>query len=147
MNETVYTIREMESADYLSVAAVWRAVFDPLAITDETFAGICAQMQCDDRYRIFVAEKDGAVIGFVSTVESLALNLPGGYIHVNALAVLPEFRRCGIGKQLMERVETAAAARGVSQISLASGFKRTEAHAFYEHLGYKKSSYWLSKRI
>lgn len=147
MDMSTCIIREIESKDYLSVAAVWRAVFGPLTITDETFVEICTKMQTDSRYRIFIAEKDGSVVGFVTTVESLAMNLPNGYIKVNGLAVLPECRHCGIGKMLMERVENLAGERNISLIGITSGFQRTDAHAFYEHLGYKKSSFWLSKRV
>ena len=140
-------IREIESKDYLSVAAVWREVLGALEITDEAFVEICEKMKKDSRYCIFIAEKDGKIIGFVSTVEALAINLPNGYIKVNALAVLPEFRHCGIGKMLMERVEQLAGEHDISLIGIPSGFQRTKAHAFYEHLGYHKSSFWLSKRV
>ena len=53
----------------------------------------------------------------------------------------------GIGKMLMERVEELAKERGISMIGLASGFQRTEAHEFYERLGYQKTSFRFSKRI
>ena len=140
-------IRDLERRDYISLAAVWREVFGPL--TDEAVAGVCEKMEGDSRYRIFVAETDGKVTGFVTTVEALAINLPSGngYIKVNGLAVLPEFRHCGIGKMLMERVERLAGEREISLIGLASGFRRTDAHEFYEHLGYQKLSFWFRKTI
>jgi len=144
-NETI--IREIEAEDYLSVAAVWREALGSLTITDEAFAKTCDRMKADDRYCILVAEKSGKVIGFVSTVEALALNLENGYIKVNALAVSSEFKHKGIGKMLVEQVEKRALERNVSLIGITSGFQRTDAHAFYEHLGYKKSSFWLSKRL
>lgn len=138
-------IRDMESRDYLSIAAIWRDVFTP--VEDESVAGVCERMKGDGRYRIFVADMEGVVVGFVTTVEALSINLPDGYIKINGLAVLPEYRRQGIGKLLMERVEELARERGISLIGLASGFQRTEAHEFYEHLGYQKLSFWFRKRI
>ena len=147
MNISPCIIREIESDDYLSVASVWRAVFGPLTITDEAFVEICEKMKNDSRYRIYIAKKDDNIIGFVSTVESLAINLLNGYIKVNALAVLPEFRHCGVGKMLMERVERLAVERNISLIGITSGFQRTDAHEFYEHIGYQKTSFWLSKRV
>ena len=147
MKNSTCIIREIESKDYLSVAAVWREALGALEITDESFVETCEKMKSDSRYRIFIAEHEGYVIGFVSTVEALAINLPNGYIKVNALAVLPKFRHCGIGKMLMERVEQLAGEHDNSLIGITSGFQRAEAHAFYEHLGYHKSSFWLSKRV
>ena len=138
-------IRDMERRDYLSVAAVWRDVFNPL--TDEDLLKACESMEGDSRYRTFVADSGGDVVGFVTTVQTLALNMPNGYTKINGLAVLPEYRRRGIGKRLMERVEQLGAERGVSFIGLASGFNRTEAHEFYERLGYEKLSFWFRKRI
>ena len=135
-------IREIESRDYLRAAAVWREVYGFLPVSDETFVETCRKMQNDSQYHIFVAEKNGDVVGFVSIVEALAINLENGYIKVNALAVLSEHRHCGIGKMLMERVEKLAAEHNISLIGVSSGFQRTDAHAFYEHLGYQKNSFW-----
>ncbi|MFC7677771.1 hypothetical protein [Paenibacillus sp. GCM10028914] len=36
---------------------------------------------------------------------------------------------------------------GISSIILCSGFKRTDAHAFYVHNGYDKDSYCYDKMI
>ena len=64
-------IRDMEGRDCLAVAAVWRNVFTPL--TDEAVIEACKKMDGDSRYRIFVADIAGDVVGFVTTVEALAL--------------------------------------------------------------------------
>lgn len=135
---STFHIRDMESRDYMFVAAVWREVFGPLLLSDESVVSTCEKMKADSRYRVFVADIDGAVVGLVTTVESLAINLPNGFIKVNGLGVLPQFRNWGIGRMLMERVEKLAGERNISVVELGSGFQRTDAHAFYEHLGYRK---------
>ena len=140
-------IRDMESRDYMSVAAVWRDVFGPLPLADESVVSTCEKMKADSRYRVFVADIDGAVVGLVATVESLAINLPNGFIKVNGLGVLPQFQHRGIGRMLMERVEKLAGERNISVVEPGSGFQRTEAHTFYEHLGYRKNAFRFSKRI
>lgn len=141
------TIREIESKDYGSVAAIFRDVLGILQATDEAVTKTCEKMKDDNRYRTFVANMDGNVVGLATTVETLAFDHPNGYIKVNGLAVLPEFQRCGIGKMLMERVEKLAVERKASMIGLASGFQRTGAHEFYEHSGYQKLSFWFRKNI
>ena len=140
-------IREIESKDYTSVTAIWRDVLGFLSVTDEAVVKTYEKMKGDSRYCTFVADMNGAVVGFVTTVETLAIDYPNGYMKVNGLAVLPAFQYCGIGRMLMERVEELAGERNVSMIGLASGFQRTDAHAFYEHLGYQKLSFWFRKRI
>lgn len=138
-------VREIESKDYVSVAAIWRDVLGYSSVSTETVAETYEKMKGDNRYRTFVADVDGKVVGFATTVLTLAVDHPNGYIKLNGLAVLPEFQRCGIGKLLMKRVEKLTAECGSSYIGLASGFQRTNAHEFYEHLGYNKTSFYFRK--
>lgn len=140
-------IRKIESKDYTSVAAIWRDVLGFSSVTDKSVSETYEKMKGDDRYCTFVAEVNSAVVGFATTVETLAIDHPNGYMKLNGLAVLPAFQRCGIGKMLMERVEELAGERNISLIGLASGFQRTGAHKFYESLGYQKLSFWFRKEI
>jgi GNAT superfamily N-acetyltransferase len=140
-------IREIENKDYISVATLWRDVLGLLSVTDENVFETYEKMKGDNRYCTFVADVSGSVVGLVTTVETLAIDHPNGYIKVNGLAVLPEFQHRGIGKLLIERVEKLAGERNISLIGLASGFQRTNAHEFYEHLGYQKLSFWFRKII
>ena len=66
---------------------------------------------------------------------------------MNGIGVLPEYRRRGIGKMLMDRVEKMAVETGAPYIGLASGLGRTEAHAFYRSLGYRETSFWFRKNL
>ncbi len=117
------------------------------AATDENVTKTYERMKGDSHYRTFVADMDGNVVGFATTVEALAIGYPNGYIKMNGLAVLPEYQRRGIGKMLMEHVEKLAEERGASAVGLASGFGRTGAHGFYELLGYRKTSFYFRKNI
>ncbi len=140
-------IREIKSKDYKSVAILWRDVIGVSSVTDNMVTVTCEKMKDDHRYCTFVADVDGKIVGFVTTVETLAMDQPNGYIKVNGLAVLPEFQHHGIGKMLMERVEKLAHERKLSLIGLASGFQRIGAHEFYEYLGYQKLSFWFRKEM
>lgn len=140
-------IREIKSKDYKSVAILWRDVIGAISVTDKMVTVTCEKMKDDNRYCTFVADVNGKIVGFVTTVETLAMDQPNGYIKVNGLAVLPEFQHHGIGKMLMERVEKLAHERKISLIGLASGFQRIGAHEFYEHLGYQKLSFWFRKEM
>ena len=140
-------IREIKSKDYKFVAIFWRDVIGALSVTDKMVTETCEKMKDDNRYETYVADVDGKIVGFVTTVETLAMDQANGYIKVNGLAVLPEFQHHGIGKMLMERVEKLAHERKISLIGLASGVQRRGAHEFYEHLGYQKLSFWFRKGI
>lgn len=117
-----------------------------LSETDETVIKTFEKMKGDNRYSTFVADVN-KIVGFVTVVETLAIDQPNGYIKINGLAVLPEFQHCGIGKMLMERVERLADERNISLIGLASGFQRIGAHEFYERLGNETVTINLEKFI
>ncbi len=71
-------IREIESKDYISVAAIWRDVLGFSSVTDETVISTYEKMKNDTRYHTFVAEVNGDVVGFATTVETLAIDHPNG---------------------------------------------------------------------
>ena len=74
-----------------------------------------------------------------------------GWIHVQAtyllecdaraeiwgLVVADTARGTGIGRRLVEAAEEWAMMRGLGEMAVRSNHLRTEAHGFYEHLGYK----------
>ncbi len=73
----------------------------------------------------FIAEEDGKILGFA--VLDLRESL------INATYVSPETARRGIGRSLVEAMESAAVQSGVSQLHLNSTLN---ALPFYERLGY-----------
>ena len=139
-------IRKLQRQDYQAVAEIWRDVLD-IPVADGELCATYEKMDGDDRYATFVAEADGRVVGLVTTVTALAIGHPAGYTKVNGLGVLQEYRHIGIGRMLLNRAEEEAVANGTRYLGLASGFSREEAHRFYEHMGYRKTSYWFRKRL
>ena len=57
--------------------------------------------------------------------------------RITSLVVDPGHRQCGIGRLLVAAVEEFGRAHGCIRFEVTSGDHRPEAHAFYEHLGYK----------
>ena len=139
-------IRFIQEKDYPQVADIWRNVLD-IPVTDECLSETYTKMNGDDRYTTFVAEADGKIIGLVTMVTALAIGHPNGYTKINGLGVLPEYQNKGVGGMLLKHAEKMAIENGTRYIGLASGFRREEAHAFYEHMGYQKTSYWLRKSL
>jgi ribosomal protein S18 acetylase RimI-like enzyme len=56
--------------------------------------------------------------------------------HLNLLAVAPEYRRQGLGRQLMEWLTLTAIEAGVFRIDLELRTQNEPARAFYEKLGF-----------
>lgn len=140
-------IREVVANDYTEVVFVWNDVLGIRNVNDENFRVTMEKMNKDGNYRTFIALFENDVVGFVTIVQALSVGVPIGYLHIQALAVKKEFQHGGIGTKLLRHTENYAKEIGISSIILCSGFKRTDAHAFYEHNGYDKDSYCFDKII
>ncbi|MBN1176723.1 MAG: GNAT family acetyltransferase [Dehalococcoidales bacterium] len=65
----------------------------------------------------------------------------GGYEShrgwVNYLAIDPEYREKGLGRQMMDAIEAKLRERGCPKINLQIRSSNSEALAFYDKIGYK----------
>jgi GNAT superfamily N-acetyltransferase len=61
------------------------------------------------------------------------------------MVVAAEVRGRGIGAQLVGAAETALVAGGCQLVEVTSSLARTEAHRFYERLGYERTSVRLAR--
>lgn len=86
---------------------------------------------------LLVAKIDDQVVGFCHGYLRLLTEVVEA-IEIGGLAVAEAHRGKGVAKQLVTSIEDWAKSLGYTQVVLASNIIRTEAHAFYEHLGYKK---------
>lgn len=84
---------------------------------------------------VFEDEHDNTVKGFIQAERYNLLYGENGW-NVIALAVASNAQKKGIGKQLLVSLEKYAQKKGNTFIRLNSRTERTDAHAFYEHLGY-----------
>lgn len=81
----------------------------------------------DDGSPVFVAEADGDVVGFAE--------LDAGEAAVEKVYVHPGHAGDGVGTALLSRVESAAADRGLAELSVVSSLN---AVPFYEAVGYEQ---------
>jgi ribosomal protein S18 acetylase RimI-like enzyme len=86
--------------------------------------------------KIFVAEVDGQVVGYIhgrdydcTYIEPLK--------DVMSLSVLADFQGQGLGRKLLAQIEAWAKADGCEGVRLVSNVKRVEAHEFYRRCGYE----------
>ncbi|WP_176428936.1 GNAT family N-acetyltransferase [Nodularia sp. NIES-3585] len=69
------------------------------------------------------------------------------HAHIFLLYVVPEHRRRGVGKALMQYVENWAIQRGDRQIGLQVFQSNPAALNLYNHLGYQTQSLWMVKSL
>ena len=118
---------------------VWEAITQSLKYTCEltTVEQRIATLAGDSHCLSLVYEDDatGQVVGFIHALRYDTLHSEGGW-DVVSLAVVPAWQGRGVGRQLLEALESRVLASGGSYVRLNSRVERTEAHGFYEHLGY-----------
>jgi GNAT superfamily N-acetyltransferase len=89
-----------------------------------------------ERRLVMIAERGGAVAGFVAVAAVPYFERPGRWARIVALAVGRAHRRGGVGRELVAAAEEAAAGWGCVTIEATSSRRRREAHGFYRSLGY-----------
>lgn len=88
-----------------------------------------------DENAIYVAEADGAVLGWIHVAVMQSLET-GMYAQIRGLIVSSAMRGSGIGARLVARAEEWARSRGLKRMRVSSNVVRTRTHAFYEREGY-----------
>ena len=140
-------IREIEEKDYLTLLSLWNNELGNKNVTAENIAPHYSRVKNDDRYKTYVALLENEVVGFISSAQTYAVGFDGSYMQIIALAVKIEKQNRGIGTKLIQSMENFAKEKRCYSIGLCSGFKRTEAHAFYERKGFNKGSYAFVKML
>lgn len=112
----------------------------------EEAAAIFARMRRYPDYTLIVAVDSQRIVG------SLALLIMDNLAHrgaksaiVEDVAVAPAWQGQGVGAALMRDAMARAAAKACYKLVLSSNAKRDRAHAFYEHLGFRRHgiSFWV----
>ena len=85
--------------------------------------------------KVFVAVAENVVVGYIHANDYDVLYYPA-LKNIMGIAVAEEYRRCGIGKELLGAVEAWAKETGAKGIRFVSGAGRKEAHAFYRNCGF-----------
>lgn len=137
-------IRAAEARDVPAVAALIGQL--DYRVTPEEVAERLAQMQAEGRL-VLVAELDGRVIGCLSTSVMRVLHRPAPVGRISMMVVDEAWRNRGIGAVLVCAAERALAERGCYMVEVTSHVLRTDAHRFYERLGYERTSVRLAREL
>jgi ribosomal protein S18 acetylase RimI-like enzyme len=138
-------IREATADDAASIAALLGELDYPTS-PDQAAARI-ERIAEDPSTWLIVAEADSelAGLGALHVQNLVERDEPG--CQVAGLVVGRRFRRRGIGELLMQALEDEARRRGGKVMVLNTAHRRTDAHAFYEALGYEHTGRRYAKEL
>lgn len=97
-------------------------------------------MARDPNNRLLVAEMEGEIVGTMQLAFVRGLSHQGAtHALIEAVRVLRERRGQGLGRRMIVDAIAIARERGCHTVQLSSHRSRTDAHRFYEGLGFAKS--------
>jgi ribosomal protein S18 acetylase RimI-like enzyme len=77
---------------------------------------------------VFVSERNGAIVGFAALLPRL-----DGDVELDALFVDPDFRRCGVGRSLVDHCVQIVRAQGSAALCVIGN---PHAYEFYSACGF-----------
>ena len=95
---------------------------------------------------VLVADR-GGVVGVLTTALTQVLHRPRPVGRISMMVVAEAERGHGIGAALVAEAETRLKAAGCGLVEVTSNAKRLRAHAFYERLGYERTSHRFAKQL
>ena len=143
---TDLVIREAHRDDVPAIAALYAAdavgghgdSADPAALPD--YMAAFERIAASPADRLFVAEMDGAVVGtFQTTLTPMMTGRGRLVLTVEGVQTRADRRGAGIGAAMMRHALAQAREAGAGLVQLSSNAARTEAHRFYERLGFERS--------
>lgn len=139
------TIRSARIDDAESIAQLLAQLGYP---SDPDFvAERIAALAVDDKASVVVACAGSALVGVVGLHYMPLLHVADPLCRITVLVVSEQYRRQGVGRNLVEHAEALARAYGCDRVEVTSGEQRVEAHAFYHRLGYEETSMRFLKSI
>ncbi len=107
-----------------------------------------AQILIHPDYEVVVIERNADILGWMTLYKKLRLE-DVAFLQVAALVTDKKYRNQGLGSTLMNYAETRARSMKLPFVGLHSGKPRSDAHRFYESIGYAKhkESYFFKKEL
>jgi GNAT superfamily N-acetyltransferase len=87
------------------------------------------------------------LVGMCGVGRRVVIHRPAPLGRITALVVTKAAQGHGIGKMLVEAAEAWMRKGGCQLVEVTSNDRRTEAHAFYRHLDYERSSIRFFKKL
>ena len=128
-------IRAAQPSDAKAISKLIREeLATPVSASDT--AQKLAQLCVSPRHRIFVADVDTVVVGFLHACDFDSILMVQQMKYITAMAVGTSYRRIGIGTTLIHRAERWAAESGAAGVRLDIEQDSEIAHAFLRKCGY-----------
>ena len=138
------TVREATPEDARALHALAEELADALGDRMPRHGAVQArllELLEEPRARVLVAEDEGVVVGAASLWIKPDLAHGDKVVEVPMLVVSREARRRGVGKLLVQEIQSIVAAENAALIELIATRKNAPARAFYRSLGFVETDH------
>jgi len=111
--------------------------------TGDSFASVLT----NSSNRIFVAEENSLLIGFVTVSFRRVVRYSKPIAELDELFVKEEVRKRGVGKLLLEAVIKESKKRDCYRLYIESAYAHTTAHLFYKNHGFTEYGLHFYKNL
>ena len=141
-----FTIRKMLLGDIDQLAVLYRDYWNEDSDTQKMKQKY-AELEADSRYIFLSAVRDDRLVGSIMGIVCDELyGRCESFLVMEDLIVEKNHRNNGIGRSLLDALETIAKERGCCQIQFITETAREDTISFYKSLGYDPSSHVGFKR-
>jgi GNAT superfamily N-acetyltransferase len=130
--------------DLVCELAVYEKLSDEVLSTPQDFENL---LKSKDRFFCYLAEQNGAPVGFCMGFYTLSTFLGKPGIYIEDLYVKESCRGLGIGKSFFKMVAQKALDEGCGRIEWSVLDWNEPSIKFYESLGAKPLSEWIKYRL
>jgi GNAT superfamily N-acetyltransferase len=138
-------IRPPAEADVPALAALMAELGHPATL--EQVRARLARITGNDDYATRVAEVHGQVVGMIGLQRGWAYEHDRPFVRILALVVGEGMRGRGVGARLVEEADGWADDRGAYAVHLTTSLHRSDAHRFYERVGFERTGWRYVRRM
>ena len=103
----------------------------------ESYVNAFREIEADPNSELIVAESNGEIVGTFQLTYTPSISFQGGKrATVESVRVDEQHRGKGIGREMMLWAIDRAKQKGCVSMQLTTNAERTDAHRFYENLGF-----------
>ena len=139
------TIRTAVESDAPEIARLLTALGHPAVAAD--VAERWPAWSAAGNWALVAAGPDGGLAALATLHVTHVLHRPRPVGRITALVVDESVRGQGVGLSLVTAAEEALGQRGCRQLEITCHKRRTDAHLFYERIGYEMTSFRFARAI
>ncbi len=140
-----HSVRHAAESDIPELARLFTVLGHPTSA--EALAERWPAWVASGNIALVVAADDGTLLGVITLCQTVVMHRPAPVGRITSLVIDVPARGKGLGRALVAAAENLLTQAGCGLLEITSNSRRLDAHAFYESLGYERTSIRVVKDL